>query len=203
MLDSQSNSDGSSSIDKKEGVVSKILQQRAHSVDRNDYILSLFNLCEEYLECQNQMDELLRNGYFQLAMARKASSGITSLADCRHEICASITLETSNKNSTINLSNGEKTSSEPIDEAVDMLRLNHLTIQTVSTNKVENDNHSSIPIFGMNHDKSNDSAYLFSGMPHRALRKAQSNFKEVIECAVLQANIKNKLIILLHQQSTE
>lgn len=176
--------------------------QKSRIADSNDSILCLFSLCEEYLECQNQMNELLRNGYFQLAMARKCSCGITSLSDCRQEISASITASLSITSESVDLLCNNKIDNK-IDDEPNLDDLSKLSLNNLTNQHIPNITDASMQTFNMNRDKSNDSAYFFSGMPPRALRKAQTNFTEVIRCAITLANIKNKLTILINQQSTE
>ena len=196
-MDLISNADSMKDYDERNKSIVSTINIEA-TADSNEKMLKLFSLCEEYLQRQNQIENFLRDGYFHIALTKKNQCGsIISLSDCRFEIDPTLTVETSK----ITKPSCEiRRDPDAIDEASDPKEPNY-KISVEDDHAIDQTDENSLEFLKMNIDKSNDSAYLFSGLPSKQVRKAQSDFTNVTKCLIAQANLKNELMMLLNEQT--
>lgn len=60
-------------------------------MDSDEAIVGLLESCDEYVTVQGNVEKLIRDGFFQMAMARK-NSPQSSLDNCRHELESSVSV---------------------------------------------------------------------------------------------------------------
>lgn len=147
-------------------VLDKIIKTSEDGV--NDKMLNLLDICEEYLENQQQLSEHVRLGFFQLALAHKQIQRLNS-TDCRMDIDPAIHVMTMVRSP---LPNAVLSSSvEPVDEIILEVRTDKNGLR--------------------------DSLLSFSGLPPPALQAAQKQFLEATLVAAKNSNRINQLRLLL------
>jgi len=151
-------------------VLNKIIE--SNGSEANVKMLRLLDMCEEYLENQQQLNEHMKAGFFQLTLARKQIPRLNS-EDCRMDLDPAIRISqlTSFSLPDVVLSSSSSASAEPVENVVSETKIDKEGIH--------------------------DSLLAFSGLPPKALQTAQKQFLEAVLLAVQNCNRVNQLLLLL------
>lgn len=150
-------------------VDSGVVKSKSFRMDEaNSKILRLLDVCEEYLESQQQLEKHLKSGFLQMTLARKQVPRLCA-DDCRADIDPAIHIS---QQAHVRLPEAVCSSAaEPVEEVV-----SEATVDK---------------------DGLRDSLFAFSGLPPTALQAAQKQFLEATLVAVKASNLAGQMRVLL------